>query len=158
MEARGYGYVLALTAFSSALVGFTINVDHVGWLVGAALLVIRPSHELQQVRSIGRIVAVYIGALLAAPLIVFGAPTWVYAVTAPSALIGLAAMRTSRWYINAAFTTFLVIILLTYGESHSVGHFVAERTLETVIGVGIAYFFGFAVPKLFERRAHVPEH
>ena len=83
-EAGRYGRVLAATAFTSALAGFTLNVDHVGWVVGAALLVVRPSHELQEVRSIGRIVAVYIGALVAAPLIVLGAPTWVFALTAPA--------------------------------------------------------------------------
>src|SRR5262249_12298508 len=149
-EARGYGYLLALTAFTSALAGFALHGDHVGWVVGAALLVIRPSHELQHVRTIGRIVAVYVGALLAAPLIAFGAPGWVFLVPAPAALIGLAAMHTSRWYINAGFTTFLVIILLTYGQSGSVRHFVGERTLETVIGVGIAYVFGLAVPKIVE--------
>jgi uncharacterized membrane protein YccC len=150
-EARGYGIVLALTAGTSALVGFTSNVDHVGWVVGAALLVIRPSRELQRVRSVGRIVAVYIGALLAAPLIVLGAPLWVFVLAAPAALVGVAAMHTSRWYVNAGFTTFLVIILLTYGESGSTGHFVAERTAETLIGVGIAYFFGLAVPRAMEK-------
>jgi hypothetical protein len=66
-EARGYGVVLALTAFTGALAGFTLNVDHVGWVVGAALLVIRPAHELQRVRSIGRIVAVHIGAFSLRP-------------------------------------------------------------------------------------------
>jgi uncharacterized membrane protein YccC len=147
-EARGYGVVLALTAFASALAGFTLNVDHPGWVVGAALLVIRPAHDLQRIRSIGRIVAVYIGALLAAPLIVYGVPNWVFVLAAPAALIGVAAMHTSRWYINAAFTTFLVIILLTYGESGSVRHFVSERTAETLIGVGIAYLFGLAVPRI----------
>ena len=151
-EARRYGVVLALTAFTSALAGFTLNVDHPGWVVGAALLVIRPGHELQRIRSIGRIVAVYIGALLAAPLIVFGAPGWVFAIAAPAALVGVAAMHTSRWYINAGFTTFLVIIVLTYGESGSVLHFVSERTAETLIGVGIAYFFGLAVPSIVESR------
>lgn len=150
-EARRYGYVLALTAFTSAVVGFAIKGDHVGWVVGAALLVIRPSRDLQHVRSIGRVAAVYVGALLAAPLVVLGAPDWVFLLTASAALVGLAAMHTSRWYINAGFTTFLVIILLTYGQSGSVRHFVGERTLETVIGVGIAYFFGFAVPKIVER-------
>lgn len=144
-EARRYSCILAATAFTSAWAGFSANVDHVGWVVGAALLVIRPGHELQRVRSIGRIVAVYVGALLAAPLIVFGAPDWVFVLTAPAALIGLAAMHTSRWYVNAGFTTFLVIISLTYGESSSTQHFIYERTAETLIGVGIAYFFGLAV-------------
>src|SRR5262249_41109593 len=94
-EARGYGYLLAPPALPTALAGFALQGDHVGWVVGAALLVIRPSHELQHVRTIGRIVAVYVGALLAAPLIAFGAPDWVFLVTAPAALIGLAAMHTS---------------------------------------------------------------
>jgi Fusaric acid resistance protein-like len=155
-DARGYGIVLALTGFTSALVGFTLNVDHVGWVVGAALLVIRPSRELQHLRSIGRVVSVYAGALLSAPLIVFGAADWVFVLVAPAALIGLAAMHTSRWYINAGFMTFLVIILLTYGESGSVRHFAVERTAETLIGVGIAYFFGLAVPKLLANDPPIP--
>lgn len=132
------------------------DVDHPGWVVDAALLVIRPSRELQRIRSIGRIVAVYVGALLAAPLVVYGAPSWVFAVTASAALVGVAAMHASRWYANAGFTTFLVIILLTYGESGSVGHLVSERTYETLVGVGIAYFFGLAAPHVFERLVQVP--
>jgi uncharacterized membrane protein YccC len=150
-EARQYGVVLALTSFTSALVGFAFHFDHLGWVVGAALLVVRPSRELQQLRSIGRIVAVYAGALLAAPLVALGPPDWVFLVTASAAIVGLAAMHTSRWYVNAGFTTFLVIIVLTYGESGSVRHFAVERTAETLLGVGIAYFFGLAVPRLVGR-------
>ena len=85
-------------------------------------------------------------------MIVFGAPVWVFVLTTPAALIGLAAMHTSRWYVNAGFTTFLVIVLLTYGESSSVSHFFYERTAETLVGVGIAYFFGLVIPQIRSRQ------
>jgi hypothetical protein len=113
--------------------------------------------ELQHLRSIGRVVSVYAGALVAAPLVVLGAPVWVFALTAPAALVALATTHTSRWYVSAGFTTFLVIILLTYGQSGSVRHF-AERTLETLTGVGIAYLFCLAVPRAIERRSRALVH
>jgi hypothetical protein len=151
-RARQYGVLLALTAATTATLGFTLHVEHVGWIVGAALLVMRPSHEMQEIRSVGRLIAVLVGAFSASLLLAIGVPTWVIAIVAPAAIIGLAATHTSRWYLNAAFTTFLVFWMLLYQQTGSgqIAHRFFERALETLAGVGIAYFFGLLVPRALE--------
>lgn len=85
-QARQYGILLALTAATTATLGFASHVEHVGWIVGAALLVVRPSKELQELRSVGRLVAVLLGAFSASVLLAIGVPTWVIAVVAPAPL------------------------------------------------------------------------
>jgi uncharacterized membrane protein YccC len=157
-----YGILLALTAATTATLGFATHVEHVGWIVGAALLVMRPSQEMQELRSVGRLVAVLLGAFSASVLLAVGVPTWVIAVVAPAAIVCMAATHTSRWYITAAFTTFLVFWMLLYqqiGSGHIVYRFF-ERVLETVAGVAIAYFFGLLVPKVLASvsRREAPQH
>jgi len=157
-----YGVLLALTAATTATFGFATHVEHVGWIVGAALLVMRPSQEMQEIRSVGRLVAVLLGAFSASVLLAIGVPTWVIAVVAPAAIVCMAATHTSRWYFTAAFTTFLVFLMLLYQQTGSgqIEHRFFERVLETVAGVAIAYFFGLLVPKLlaYVSRRHSPPH
>ena len=102
---RDYGIRLGVAAAIAAAVGFALDFDHVGWACAAALLVMRPSAEMTQQRSVGRLAAV-----------------------------------------TAAFTTFFAISLLIYADpTEGVSRF-NERVLETVLGVGLAYFFGLVVP------------
>jgi uncharacterized membrane protein YccC len=159
-QAGLYGILLALTAATTATLGFATHVEHVGWIVGAALLVMRPSKEMQELRSVGRLVAVLIGATAASVLLALGLPTWVIAVVAPAAIVCMAATHTSRWYFTAAFTTFLVFWLLLYQQTGSgqIEYRFFERVLETVAGVAIAYFFGLLVPKMlaYVSRDHAP--
>jgi uncharacterized membrane protein YccC len=161
-QAGLYGVLLALTAATTATLGFVTHVEHVGWIVGSALLVMRPSQEMQGLRSVGRVVAVVIGATLASLLLTIGVPTWVIAVVASAAIICMAATHTSRWYFTAAFTTFLVFWLLLYQQTGSgqIEYRFFERVLETVAGVAIAYCFGLLVPKVlaYVSRHHAPPH
>jgi uncharacterized membrane protein YccC len=149
-QALLYGVLLACTAATTATLGFATHVEHVGWIVGAALLVMRPSQEMQEIRSVGRLVAVLLGAFSASILLAIGVSTWVIAVVASAAIICMAATHTSRWYFTAAFTTFLVFWMLLYQQTGSgqIEHRFFERVLETVAGVAIAYFFGLLVPKV----------
>jgi hypothetical protein len=155
-RARPYGVLLALTAATTAALGFATHVEHVGWIVGAALLVMRPSRELQELRSVGRLVAVVLGATAASALLAVGVPTWVIAVVAPAAIVGMAATHASRWYFTAAFTTFLVFWMLLYQHTGAgqIEHRFWERILETLAGVAIAYFYGLLVPEVLARATH----
>jgi hypothetical protein len=54
--------------------------------------------------------------------------------------------------VTAAFTTFLVFLLLLYSDPQTATKPVNERLLETVLGVAIAYLFGLALPALAQRR------
>jgi uncharacterized membrane protein YccC len=161
-QARLYGVLLASTAATTATLGFATHVEHVGWIVGAALLVMRPSQEMQEIRSVGRLVAVLLGAFSASVLLAIGVSTWVIAVVASAAIVCMAATHTSRWYFTAAFTTFLVFWMLLYQQTGSgqIEYRFFERVLETVAGVAIAYFFGLLVPKLlaYVSRRHATSH
>jgi hypothetical protein len=62
------------------------------------------------------------------------------------------ATHRSRWYVTSAFTTFLVFLLLLYSDPQTATKRFNERVLETLLGVGIAYFYGLALPALAPRR------
>lgn len=145
-----YGVHLGLTAATAAGIGFWLNVDHVGWIVGTALLVIRPTAEMQRLRSIGRVASVFIGALLASWLITAELTPQHIALVTSAALVGMAATHTSYWYVTAAFTTFLVfwMLLSTAPTTSNAEYRFIERTLETLVGVSIAYFYGIIAPSI----------
>lgn len=150
--ALSYGIRVGLAASVGAALGFMFHVEHIGWIVGATLLVIRPLEDLQKLRSAGRIISVIGGALLASVLLSFHLSVWVVAIVAASALVLAAALHTSRWYITPAFTTFLVFWVLLYDEATliNIDRRFIERVLETFVGVALAYVFGLLLPKLFK--------
>ena len=119
---------------------------------GAALLVMQPSQKMQELRSVGRVVAVVIGATLASVLLAIGMPTCVIAVVISAVIVCMAATHTSRWYFTAAFTTFMAFWMLLYQQTDSgqIEYRFFECVLETVAGEAIAYFFGLLLPKVFE--------
>jgi hypothetical protein len=101
------------------------------------------------------VVAVVLGATAASALLAVGVPTWVIAVVAPAAIVGMAATHASHWYFTAAFTTFLVFWMLLYQHTGTgqIEQRFWERTLETLAGVAIAYFYGLLVPEVLDRAA-----
>ncbi len=148
MPTLGYGIRLAAAGASAAAIGFAFNLDHVGWACAAALLVMRPAAEMQRLRSIGRIVAVLVGALLAIGLIRLSPPLGWFSLAAIAAIAGAGGSHRSRWYLTPAFTTILVLLLLLYSHPNEAGARLGERVLETLLGVSLAYLFGLAVPAL----------
>ena len=149
-QALDYGIRLGLAAAVSAAIGFAIHTDHVGWIAGAALFVMRPTSDMQHLRSVGRVASVFAGALAAVALLHSQPGDWVLAATTLAALAGVAATRGSRWYVTPFFTTFLVIqLLLVSNYSAAVAQWrFWERVGLTLAGVGIAYLFGLALPRL----------
>jgi uncharacterized membrane protein YccC len=116
------------------------------------MLVMRPAPEMQRLRSIGRVIAVALGAFAAIVLLRLDPPAVVYSLVA-IAVIGLAGgTRGSRWYVTPAFTTFLVFLLLLYSRPGDAGHRFGERVTETILGVAIAYAFGLGIPAVRARR------
>ncbi len=151
-----YGIRLGLAGAIAAAIGFILDLDHVGWACAAALLVMRPVAEMQRLRSVGRICAVVIGAIGAIAIVEAAPSHAVYAILAVLALAGAAATRGSRWYVTPAFTTFLVFLLLLYSQPSSAASRFNERVLETLLGVGLAYLFGLAIPSLYEGERKAP--
>jgi hypothetical protein len=148
----GYGVRLGAAGATAAAIGFILDLEHVGWACAAALLVMRPSADMQRLRSAGRILAVAIGALAGAALVRIHPPAAVYSVAIIVVIAAAGATHRSRWYVTSAFTTFLVFLLLLYSEPQTATKRFNERVLETLLGVGIAYFYGLALPALAQRR------
>jgi hypothetical protein len=146
-----YGIRLGAAGATAAAIGFLLDLDHVGWACAAALLVMRPAAEMQRLRSVGRIASVVVGALAAVALVHAGPPAVVYSLAVLAALAGVGGLHASRWYVVPAFTTFLVFLLLLYSHPQDAVSRFGERVLETLLGVGIAYLFGLALPTLAER-------
>ncbi len=143
-----YGVRLGAAGATAATIGFILGLEHVGWACAAALLVMRPTAEMQRLRSVGRILAVAIGAVLAVGLVRTDPANGWYALAAIAALAAAAATHRSRWYVTAGFTTFLVFLLLLHSDPGSASSRFNERLLETALGVGIAYLFGLLVPRI----------
>ena len=152
---RDYGLRLGLAGAIAAAIGFALDLDHAGWACAAALLVMRPSAEMTQLRSIGRLAAVAAGAAIAALLVTQTTSATLYALPTVIALAAAAATRGSRWYITPGFTTFFALSLLIYDDpSESTSRF-NERVLETALGVALAYLFGLVIPAMRQQRHDV---
>lgn len=148
----GYGVRLGAAGATAAAIGFLADLEHVGWACAAALLVMRPSADMQRLRSAGRILSVACGALAGAGLVRLHPPAVVYSVVLIAVIAAAGATHRSRWYVTSAFTTFLVFLLLLYSSPQTATKRFNERVLETVLGVAIAYFYGLALPALAKRR------
>ena len=149
----GYGVRLGAAGASAAAIGFLLDFEHVGWACAAALLVMRPAHEMQRLRSAGRLLAVAAGALVAIALLrAEPAAAW-YAPIILGLIGGAAATRASRWYVTPAFTTFLVFLLLLFSDPGDASARFGERLGETALGVGLAYVFGLLLPAASRRLA-----
>ena len=144
----GYGVRLGLAGATAATIGFAFDFDHVGWATAAAMLVMRPSADMQRLRSVGRVVSVIVGALAAAALaLTTSAPGW-YSAAILVVVAAVAATRPSRWYVTPTFTTFIAISLLLYANPADAQSRFNERVGETLLGVALAYFFGLVVPTI----------
>lgn len=158
-QALDYGVRLGLAAAVATGIGFAIHTDHVGWIAGAALFVMRPVADMQQLRSWGRVASVFLGALAAVTLLHYHPGNAVLAVTTLAALAGVAGTHGSRWYVTPFFSTFLVIQLLLVSDyTAAQAHWrFRERVGLTLLGVGIAYLFGLVLPRL-RGRYHLHRH
>ena len=147
-----FGYLAGTAGAICAAVGFALELEHVGWATGAALLVMRPAPRLQEGRSVARLVDVAVGAAVAIVLVTAGAPAWAYSVAVVVAVVCVTATAGSRWYVMPAFTTFLVFVMLLADSPDDASTRFWERVLETAFGVAVAAVVGLLVPHLLDRR------
>ena len=109
---------------------------------------------MQQLRSIGRLVSVLLGALAAVAFLRITPSTELVATLAVLAIAGAAGTRPSRWYVTPLFTTFLVLVMPSIDPTVANEQWrFAERVGETALGVGLAYLFGLLLPRLLGRRS-----
>lgn len=149
----GYGVRLGVAAALAYLVAAALGLDHAGWAPAACLLVARPSPDLLQSRGVGRVLAVCVGALAAALVLHLQPPDLGYALLTAGVLAACSGTRGSRWYITSAFTTFFVFLMLLLDHPDQTRQKFDERVGETVLGVALAYLFGWLLPGLLRRRA-----
>ena len=148
--AARYGIRLGLAASVATAIGIAIHTDHVGWAPAAALFVMRPAKEMQELRSVGRVVSVVLGGAGRHCLPPSDALDRAGGPAGRARHCGAAGTRGSRWYVTPFFTTSLVLVMLLY-DSPTIANEqwrFAERVGETVLGVGLAYLFGLVLPRL----------
>jgi Fusaric acid resistance protein-like len=148
-----YGVRLGAAGAITAGLGFAFGLEHKGWATAAALLVMRPTGATTQLRGVGRALAVVAGTAAACVVALLEAPPVAVAALVLVAVTGLAATRSSRWYVTGGFTTFITILLLIYGSPDQADTRFVERVGGTLLGVGVALLMGVAVPRLRQRRA-----
>jgi hypothetical protein len=147
-EALDYGTRLGCAAATAAGIGFLFDLDHKGWICGAALLVMRPATGPLIARSAGRSASVLLGAFFGSLFVQAQPQSIVIAIVIGVVLAAMAATQPSRWYVTPAFTTFVVFMLLLWPHPTDTVWRFWQRNLETMLGVAIALFFGLAVPLL----------
>lgn len=147
-----YGVVLGAVAVVTAGLGFLLDLDHIGWACAAALLVMRPDPDVRLARSLGRVGSVVTGATAASLMALWGPPDIAYSAAIVLVLAAAGAMHGSRLYIFPAFTTYFVIVLLTYSTTADVPERFLERIVETVVGVSVALVAGVALSLSLAKR------
>lgn len=141
-----YGVLLGSAGAVAAAAGFVLDLEHVGWATGAALLVMRPARDQLLLRGFGRALSVLLGALAAALFASLAPWPVVTALVVILVLGSLAGTQGSRWYVTPGFTTFIALTLILQSDGSSPAARFTERLVETVLGVGIALLFGAVLP------------
>ena len=144
----GYGILLGLASAIAASIGYFLGLEHVGWATGTVLLVMRPARGQVILRSAGRAASVFLGAAAALAFALFEPGGFLIGLLIALAIGAMSAMQQSRWYVAPAFTTLVVLTLILSTSTTSPGARFVERTVETLLGVGLALIFGAAVPSL----------
>ena len=148
-----YGVLLGLTAATAILVGQVFDIPKPGWIVTAALLVIRPIQQMTGWRGVGRALSTIAGTLLVIVTLDwdlgYGATAMVCAVITVLTI----GARTSRLYVTPFGTAFLILTIELYDVDNSeslqpIGH---ARIVNNVLGALIALFYGLLVSSLLQR-------
>ena len=150
-QAPDYGLRLGAAGATAAACGLALAPTHPGWPVAAALLVMRPTVEMQRLRSVGRLLSVLVGGVAALLLLRSAPPHWAYGCAAVAAITVGAATQGSRWYVLPAVPTFLVLLLLLHTDPAQAHGRFDERVGATLVGVALAYLFGLLLPRLLHR-------
>jgi hypothetical protein len=151
-----FGLAAGTAGAVCAAIGFIVGLEHVGWAPASALLVMRPSADMQRLRSIGRVASVVAGALAGIACIEARLSSALFAAAVALAVTAATALATSSWYLTPAFTTFFVFLLLLAGNRSAASGRFWERVAETALGVGVAYVCGALIPRLAAARPSHP--
>ena len=147
-----YAALYAAAIAIGLVIGYGGGFDHVGWVAGAAALIMRPEPELSSRRAVGRALATYLGVTIAAVLSTRGLGDVAFAVVVVAAVAVAVGTRGSRWYVTPAFTGLVVLLLAGVSGTASFHVTFAERIVETTVGAALALLFGTLLPRSLARR------
>ena len=139
---RVYAVLFAAAAGTGLALGYVLDVSHEAWIAAAAMFIMRPSPTASRLRALQRLVATFLGVLLAAGLTALELGEVLLAAVALAAITAVVATRTSRWYVSS-FGSALIVLLLS-GVNGTADFHVAfrDRLLETALGAGLAVAVG----------------
>lgn len=143
-----YGIQIGIAGAAGAALGFALGVDHPGWACAAALLISRPAQAVLDARSIGRVIAVLLGATAASIVALLNPADAVIAAIVVLVVAGAAGTAGSRWYVLPFFTTVVVLSMLIGDEVESAPHWFVERVALTAAGAALAVIAAWLVGRL----------
>jgi uncharacterized membrane protein YccC len=93
--------------------------------------------------------------LLAAVLYRHGVGEVAVAIIAVGAVTAMVAIHTSRWYVTAAGSGLVVLLISGVSSAEAFQHAFGDRIFETLLGAALALVLGVVVPRLLKahRRA-----
>jgi uncharacterized membrane protein YccC len=142
-----------LAAATAIIIGDAIDPAHAGWVAAATLFVMRPVQEMVGLRGIGRALATIVGTVLVVLTIHLWLSLLATAVVVAVVAILTIGARSSRWYMTAFGTAFLILTIELFGMADfAAAHQIAwYRISDNVIGATIALFFGLLIPEILIR-------
>jgi uncharacterized membrane protein YccC len=155
---KTYGVLLGLTAATAILMGDVFDIPKAGWIATAAMLVIRPVQQMTGWRGVGRAGSTIAGTLLVILTLDLGLGYVATAIICAVITVLTIGARTSRLYVTAFGTAFLILTIELYGvdNSHSLHEIGGSRIANNVLGALIALFYGLLVSGLLERKVFAP--
>jgi hypothetical protein len=150
---KTYGVLLGLTAATSISVGHLLHIPYPGWIVTAAMLVIRPVQEMTGWRGVGRAVSTIAGTILVVLVLGLSLNHLETAIVCAAIAVLTIGARTSKLYVTPFGTAFLILTIELYEISSAANlHDVAaHRIVNNVVGALIALVYGLGVSWLLER-------
>ena len=125
--------------------------SHGYWIILTIAIVLKPTFSMTKQRRSDRLIGTTLGCMLTAVIV-----HYVHAPAALLAFLFVATVATSafvyvKYRYTAIFASMQILLEITL-LTHSTGHAIGERLIDTFIGVAIATFFSFVLPS-WEYRA-----
>ncbi|EMG28738.1 hypothetical protein LFLEISCH_04125 [Listeria fleischmannii subsp. fleischmannii LU2006-1] len=114
----------------------------------------RPLRDMQEMRSVFRVISVFIGVILVYFVMISGASNIALVGTAVFMLVLASGLHESKIYIMPLFITYIVFTFMLVADGQrDATHWwlLSERLLWVASGVVIAYVFGLLLPKVFKK-------
>ena len=131
---RTYAVLFATAAAVGIAVAYLLDLSHPAWAGAAAVFIMRPDPDLLTSRAIGRVCATVAGVLLAALLYRHGVGEVAVAIIAVCTVTAMVAIRTSRWYVTAAGSGLIVLLISGVSSTQAFQHSFGDRIFETFSG------------------------